>query len=264
MSMPTTSARIFLVRHGETDWITGGKFASRTDVPLSTMGERDVELIRERLVAENEMIDPTGVAKIYCSPRSNARRTAEILKLGIHNHLHFLDRETGKTFKTESQIKGETADAYIHLTKWLEEWDYGDYEGLTLHGIKEARMKQFGDPTWDIWREGCPGGESPQQVSDRLDELIAEIKSVIEGNSATWPGGQIISHRSQHAQDIVCVAHGHILAAMAIRWVGLPLDTGMMRLIFEPGGVAVLGFEHDNINQPAIVVGRKPGPSDRM
>jgi probable phosphoglycerate mutase len=85
------------------------------------------------------------------------------------------------------------------------------------------------------------------------------------------------------------VAHGHILAAMAIRWVGLPLDTGMMRLIFEPGGVAVLGyvlkaflflirdgltnratlvrcvrFEHDNINQPAIVVGRKPGPSDRM
>lgn len=133
---------------------------------------------------------------------------------------------------------------------------------------------------------------SPQQVSDRLDELIAEIKSVIEGNSASWPGGQIISHRSQHAQDIVCVAHGHILAAMAIRWVGLPLDTGMMRLIFEPGGVAVLGyvfflcfrevvaefwrvwlmstcllrirFEHDNINQPAIVVGRKPGPSDRM
>ena len=64
MSMPTTSARIFLVRHGETDWITGGKFASRTDVPLSTMGERDVELIRERLVAENEMIDPTGVAKM--------------------------------------------------------------------------------------------------------------------------------------------------------------------------------------------------------
>lgn len=83
---------------------------------------------------------------------------------------------------------------------------------------------------------------SPKQVSDRLDELIAEIKSVIEGNSASWPGGQIDSHRSQHAQDIVCVAHGHILAAMAIRWVGLPLDTGMMRLIFEPGGVAVLGY----------------------
>lgn len=65
---------------------------------------------------------------------------------------------------------------------------------------------------------------------------------MIEGNSASWPGGQIVSHRSQHAQDIVCVAHGHILAAMAIRWVGLPLDTGMMRLIFEPGGVAVLGY----------------------
>jgi probable phosphoglycerate mutase len=133
---------------------------------------------------------------------------------------------------------------------------------------------------------------SPQQVTERLDQLIAEIKAVIEGNSASWPGGQITSHRGQHAQDIVCVAHGHILAALAIRWVGLPLDTGMMRLIFEPGGVAVLGwvfifsvsfvllcccgrgltdidclscgrFEHDNFNQPAIVVGRKPGRSDR-
>ncbi|CEO60936.1 hypothetical protein PMG11_05387 [Penicillium brasilianum] len=264
MSTPTTSARIFLIRHGETDWITGGKFASRTDVPLSTMGERDVRLVRERLVAENEMINPAGVAKIYCSPRINARRTAEILRLGTRNHLHFLDRETGQTFETESQIEGDTADANIHVTKWLEEWDFGDYEGLTLQSIKDARMKKFGSPTWDIWREGCPGGESPQQVTVRVDELIAEIKSVIEANSATWPGGQMDSHRSQHAQDIVCVAHGHILAAMAIRWVGLSLDTGTMRLIFEPGGVGVLGFEHDNIKQPAIVVGRKPGRSDRM
>jgi bisphosphoglycerate-dependent phosphoglycerate mutase len=64
MSTPTASARVFLVRHGETDWMTGGKFASRTDIPLSKMGERDVELIRERLVAENETIDPTGVAKM--------------------------------------------------------------------------------------------------------------------------------------------------------------------------------------------------------
>jgi broad specificity phosphatase PhoE len=65
MSTPTTSARVFLVRHGETDWITGGKFASRTDVPLSNIGERDVEMIRQRLIAENEMIDPTGVAKMF-------------------------------------------------------------------------------------------------------------------------------------------------------------------------------------------------------
>jgi probable phosphoglycerate mutase len=95
----------------------------------------------------------------YCSPRINARRTAEILQLGIHNHLHFLDRETGKKWKTPSEIQGETVDSYIHLTKWLEEWDYGDYEGMTLHGIQEARVKEYGDPTWDIWREGCPGGE---------------------------------------------------------------------------------------------------------
>jgi sedoheptulose-bisphosphatase len=181
-------------------------------------------------------------------------------------------------------IQGETADVDVQLTKWLEEGDYGDYEGMTFHGIQEARMTEFGDATWDIWREGYPGGEyvvhgcyacphllrqdypngwgfydmridifGAKQDHSHLDprskspiastsKLIAEIKAVIEGNSVSWPGGQIISHRSQHAQDILCVAHGHILAALAIRWVGLPLDTEMMRLILVPGGVRVSIF----------------------
>ena len=56
-------------------------------------------------------------------------------------------------------IQGETADVDVQLTKWLEEGDYGDYEGMTFHGIQEARMTEFRDATWDIWREGCPGGE---------------------------------------------------------------------------------------------------------
>ncbi|KAJ5495709.1 hypothetical protein N7539_000825 [Penicillium diatomitis] len=263
MTAPTTSARVFLVRHGDTDWISGGKFASRTDIPLSKMGEKDIEFTRDRVVAEDEMIDPTGIAKIYCSPRINARRTVEILGIGVHHHQHFQNEETGQKWRSESVIKGETADPYIHITKSLEEWDFGYYEGMTLQAINEKRMKDYGSGTWDIWTDGCPGGESPQQVTERLDKLIREIKQVISSNSASWPGGQLIAHRSQHAQDVVCVAHGHILAALAIRWVGLPLDTGMMRLIFEPGGVGILGFEHDNINQPAILVGRKPGRPDR-
>lgn len=74
-------------------------------------------------------------------------------------------------------IKGESADPYIHLTKWLEEWDYGDYEGMTLHGIKEARMKEFGDAKWDIWTDGCPGGEYVLQYPPFIFPLF-EVVSI--------------------------------------------------------------------------------------
>lgn len=82
---------------------------------------------------------------------------------------------------------------------------------------------------------------TPQQVSDRLDELIKEIKSVIAGKSAEYPGDTRIAHHATAPKDIVCVAHGHILAAFAIRWVDQPLKNGT-RLLNEPCGVAVLGF----------------------
>lgn len=179
------------------------------------------------------------------------------------------------------------------------------------------------DLTWNIWAEGCPNGEyvlssffvqsqadpvrrigrltgtfcswsrSPQQVSDRLDELIGEIKSIIEANSSSWPSGQVVSQRGHQAQDIVCVAHGHVLAALARRWVGLPLQFTAARMVFEPASVTALGyvdsqlllcfdsalctlfcvrygyanlmagrFEHDNINQPAIMLGWKPSKAD--
>lgn len=63
-TMTTTTARIFLIRHGDTDWITGGKLASHTEVPLSKQGEVETELIRERLMGEKELIDPMNVAKM--------------------------------------------------------------------------------------------------------------------------------------------------------------------------------------------------------
>lgn len=87
---------------------------------------------------------------------------------------------------------------------------------------------------------------TPQQVSDRLDELITEMKCVIEARSSGWPLGQDADQQrntqaQDKAQDIVCVAHGHVLAAMALRWVGLPLGASATRMIFEPAGVAALG-----------------------
>lgn len=77
---------------------------------------------------------------------------------------------------------------------------------------------------------------SPQQVSDRLDHLIAELKTQIGRVCSERPGGQNIPQ----LRNIVCVAHGHILAALALRWAQQPLKNGM-RLLMDTAGVAVLG-----------------------
>ncbi|KAJ5619646.1 hypothetical protein N7510_003630 [Penicillium lagena] len=264
--MLSASARVFLIRHGETDWTVGGKHTSTTDVPLSKAGEHDAETLKELVVGEGKLIDPKTVAKIYCSPRSSARRTVEILGLGVHNHQDFFNRETKSTSTVTSQSKTESVDPNIQLTAWLKEWNYGEYEGKTLTEINGLRKKQGmseESAPWNIWTDGCPRGESPQSIAERLDELIVEIRSVIAGESSSWPSGKVAGSRSRLKQDIVCVAHGHVLSALALRWVGAPLSQGVMRLIFESGGVAVLGFEEDNLNKPAIVLGRRPGRSDR-
>jgi broad specificity phosphatase PhoE len=82
----------------------------------------------------------------------------------------------------------------------LMEWNYGEYEGLTP---KQIHAKA---PGWMIFRDGCPGGESPAQVGARLDRVIARIRSV-EG-------------------DIALFGHGHIFRVLAARWIELPATAG--------------------------------------
>lgn len=89
---------------------------------------------------------------------------------------------------------------------------------------------------------------TPEQISARIDELIAEIRQSIERTVTEWPSGRQISHTTRQARDIVCIGHGHILAALALRWAGKPLDHGL-RLLMEPSSVAILSyvsfFPHD-------------------
>ena len=100
----------------------------------------------------------------------------------------------------------------------LAEWDYGDYEGLTTPEIRERR------PDWSLWRDGCPNGEMPADVAARCDRLIAELLE-IDGDAAI-------------------VAHGHILRALAARWIEDPVATGG-RLFLSTGSISVLGFERE-------------------
>ena len=100
----------------------------------------------------------------------------------------------------------------------LLEWDYGEYEGTTTAEIRERR------PGWLLWRDGCPGGESAEQVSARIDPLIEELRG-LDGDAALF-------------------AHGHVLRALAARWVGLRAADGSL-LALSTGSTSALGWERE-------------------
>lgn len=107
----------------------------------------------------------------------------------------------------------------------LVEWDYGRFEGKqTSDIVKES-------PGWEIYRDGCPGGESPENVAIRADRFIARFHS-IDG-------------------DVLAFSSAHIIRMIAARWNGLAPADG--RIFFcRPASVGVLGFEHDSRDQPVI------------
>jgi broad specificity phosphatase PhoE len=135
--------------------------------------------------------------EVLVSPMQRARRTCELAGLGIQARV----------------------DARLH------EWDYGDYEGLTRAQIRATR------PRWDVFRDGCPGGESPEQVSARADQLLSDLRSM-QGRVALF-------------------SHGHLLRALAVRWIELPIAAGL-NFGLEAGSLSLLGYEHGNVLEPAI------------
>jgi probable phosphoglycerate mutase len=104
------------------------------------------------------------------------------------------------------------------ICEQLHEWDYGDYEGLTTAEIHARR------PDWDLWRDGCPGGESPEQVGARADRVLATVGDV-DGAVAAF-------------------SHGHMLRVLGARWIALP-PAGGARLGLSAGAVSALGYERE-------------------
>jgi broad specificity phosphatase PhoE len=105
------------------------------------------------------------------------------------------------------------------------EWDYGDYEGLTSAEIRAGR------PGWNLFRDGCPGGESVEEIAQRADGVASRLK--------------------QKRGRILVFAHGHFLRVLAARWVGQPVHFAQA-LLLSTASVSALGFGHQNVNEPAI------------
>ena len=136
---------------------------------------------------------------VLTSPRLRARATCELAGLGARA-------------QTEPD---------------LSEWDYGDYEGLRTVDIHTRH------PAWDIWEDGCPGGESPADVGGRADQLIARLRNC-SGAVALFSHGQF----------------GRVLAA---RWIGLVVAQAQ-HFALAPASVSILGFEAEHRQRPVITL----------
>jgi probable phosphoglycerate mutase len=99
----------------------------------------------------------------------------------------------------------------------LLEWNYGQYEGLTSSQIHEKNSN------WMIFRDGCPGGETAEQVGIRVDRIIARARSA---------GGKV-----------ALFAHGHVLRVLAARWIGLSAENGQ-HFLLSTSAVSVLAYYH--------------------
>lgn len=104
----------------------------------------------------------------------------------------------------------------------LLEWDYGDYEGVTTADIRADR------PGWELWTDGVPNGESPGAVEARADAAVAYAVGICESGC-----------------DAIVFGHGHMLTALAVRWIGLPIEHGKHFRI-STGSIGILRWKREH------------------
>lgn len=136
-------------------------------------------------------------AKVFTSPLQRAVRTCELAGFGS---LAEIDRD-------------------------LLEWNYGEYEGRRTADILADR------PGWQLFRDGCPGGESPSQVGARADRVVKRVRTV--------------------KGDVLLFSSGHFLRVLAARWLGLDAAAGRFFLL-STGSLGMLAYEHHSLSEPVI------------
>jgi probable phosphoglycerate mutase len=170
-----------------------GQHTGRSDIALTEQGRAESRELGARLRG-------LRFARVLCSPLLRARQTCELIGCD---------------------------DARVEIEPDLAEWDYGDYEGRRSLDIRHDR------PQWNLFRDGCPGGEAPAQVSERADRILARLRSM-QGNVA------------------MC-SHGDVGRVLGARWIGLTVEQAQ-RFVLNTASLSILGYEHDRIDRPAIML----------
>ena len=191
--MSNPEQKVYLLRHGETEWSLNGRHTGVTDIPLTENGRKLARQLQPILAREKFVM-------VLTSPLQRARDTCELAGLGT---LAGVDRD-------------------------LMEWNYGEYEGLTTEQIRQTR------PDWSVFSDGCPGGESPLQVSVRADRIVSRVRAM-DGNVALF-------------------SHGHILRVLAARWINLSASYGE-NFLLDTATLNVLGYYRES---PAFKIWNAP------
>ena len=150
----------------------------------------------------------------------NARRLGERLK-GVA-FAKVLTSPLQRAMRT-CELAGFSEIAEIGLD--LAEWNYGDYEGRTGVEIRAQR------PGWQLFRDGCPGGESPHEVAVRADRVVTRVRAV-QGN-------------------VLLFSSGHFIRVLACRWIGIEPSVNARSFMLSTASLSALGYEHD-LSRPVI------------
>ncbi len=144
-----------------------------------------------------ERLKGLAFARVFTSPLQRARQTCDLAGFGL----------------------------VAEIDPDLVEWNYGEYEGRRGADIRAQR------PDWNLFRDGCPGGESPGQVSARADGVISRVRAI--------PG------------DILLFTSGHFIRVLAARWLGLEPSANSRYFMLSTASLSALGYEND-LSRPVI------------
>src|SRR5262249_39663093 len=178
--------------------------ARHGDTPWTVSGQHTgrTDLALNRQGEQNarqlgERLHQNSFVRVFVSPLQRAAKTCELAGYG-----------------TRAEVDSD-----------LLEWDYGSFEGKTTDEI----LKEC--PDWQLYRDGCPQGESPDDVASRADRFIARVREI--------------------RGDTLAFSSGHIIRMIAARWLGLPAAAGRF-FYCRPASVGVLGYEHNSCAEPII------------
>jgi probable phosphoglycerate mutase len=144
-----------------------------------------------------ERLEGLAFTKVFTSPLQRARRTCELAGFG----------------------------AVAEIDPDLVEWDYGEYEGRRGDDVRREH------PGWNLFRDGCPGGEMPEHVSARADRVVGRVRAV-EG-------------------DVLLFTSGHFIRVLASRWLGLEPSVNSRYFMLSTASLSALGYENE-ISRPVI------------
>lgn len=196
------TGRIYVLRHGETEWSRDGRHTSRTDLPLTERGREAARTAGRLLVTLRGPDVPPPV--VWSSPRQRATETA--------------------------RLAGLEPDA---VREDLVEWDYGAYEGRTTPEIREEV------PGWTVWTHPCPGGETGAEVAARLDRVLADADRELADRDVVLVGhghaGRVLIARYLGLEPAAGV--GFAFDAASVTVLGHERGVPRIDLLNAPGGL---------------------------